>query len=255
MSIQVSLSGLSFFILESSSHTVIDVISEHFESKQTPQGLLNHLEHAFNSNDVLQTPFSKVQLIHNNNMQSLVPSALFDEAALSDYIKYNTKIFKTDFITYDVIQNEDIMVVYVPFVNINNFIFERFGSFEYKHGATILIDRVLQLQKHTLESSMFVNIAPKEFEVVVTNNNQLTLYNTFEYETTEDFIYYILFIAEQLQLNPDQFNCTLMGSILEGDDLFNAAYTYIRNVSILPFDSMRYHYKKSTTHFTLLNSL
>ena len=94
MSIQVSLSGLSFFILESSSHTVIDVISEHFESKQTPQGLLNQLEHAFNSNDVLQTPFSKVQLIHNNNMQSLVPSALFDEAALSDYIKYNTKIFK-----------------------------------------------------------------------------------------------------------------------------------------------------------------
>ena len=28
------------------------------------------------------------------------------------------------------------------FVNINNFIFERFGSFEYKHSATHLLNRV-----------------------------------------------------------------------------------------------------------------
>ena len=39
---------------------------------------------------------------------TLVPAAVFEEEHLSDYLKYNTKIFKTDFITYDVIKNEDL---------------------------------------------------------------------------------------------------------------------------------------------------
>lgn len=255
MSIQVDLNGLSFFILNSESTDVEDLISVNFETKQSPQALLDHIEHAFNTHKILQNPFLKVQVIHSNNMQSLVPAALFEEASLSDYLKYNTKIFKSDFITYDVIQNEDIMVVYIPFVNINNFIFDRFGSFEYKHSATVLIDRILQLQKNLTEPHMFVNVESKKFDIVVTNNNHLLLYNSFDYITTEDFIYYILFTAEQLNLNPENFKCVFLGSISEGDDLYSVAYTYIRHVSILPHTSMRYHSNKTTEHFTLLNSL
>lgn len=249
------MSGLSFFILDIITNEVLEVINKNFEVVQTPQTLLDQLKQAFNYHDVLKSEFSKVQLIHSNNLQTLVPSALFEESALSDYIKYNTKIFKTDFITYDVIQNEDIMVVYVPFVNINNFIFERFGSFEYKHSATVLIDRILQLQKNSTEPHMYINVNHKHFEITVTENNLLKLYNSFEYETPEDFIYYILFTAEQLNMNPEQFKCILMGTIKNDDNLFKLAYNYIRHVSILPYTNMRYHYKQTTEYFTLLNSL
>ena len=255
MSIQVDLSGLSFFVLDTTTNVVLSVINKDFENTKTPQALLDQLEHAFNNHDILKSEFSKVQLIHSNNLQTLVPSALFEESALSDYIKYNTKIFKTDFITYDVIQNEDIMVVYVPFVNINNYIFERFGSFEYKHSATVLIDRVLQLQKNTTEPHIYININHKHFEITVTENNLLKLYNSFEYETPQDFIYYVLFTAEQLNMNPEQFKCILMGKIKESDDLFKLAYKYIRHISILSYSNMKYHHKQTTEHFTLLNSL
>ena len=255
MSIQVDLSGLSFFVLDVTQNEVSAVINKNFETAQTPQAILDQLEHAFNKHEILKSEFSKVQLIHSNNLQTLVPSALFEESALSDYIKYNTKIFKTDFITYDVIQNEDIIVVYVPFVNINNFIFERFGSFEYKHNATVLIDRILQLQKNTSEPHMYVNVNHKHFEITVTENNLLKLYNSFEYETPEDFIYYILFTAEQLNMNPEQFKCIVMGTIKEDDDLFKLAYNYIRHISILSYTNMRYHHQQTTEHFTLLNSL
>ena len=71
--------------------------------------------------------FNKIQVIHDNEVQTLVPSALFEEANLSDYLKFNAKIFKNDFITYDAITNQEIMSVYVPYVNVNNYIFEKFG--------------------------------------------------------------------------------------------------------------------------------
>ena len=254
LSIQVSLSGLSFLVLDSDNDVVIDLINIPFEKKCAPQEVLDQLVHSFNTNEVLQHSFSKITVIHDNEMMTLVPSAVFEEEHLSDYLKYNTKIFKTDFITYDVIKNDDVMVVYVPFVNINNYIFERFGSFEYKHSTTVALDRILQIQKNSSDQSMFINVNATYFDLVVTQQKELLLYNRFEYQTKEDFIYYILFTAEQLGLNPEHFECTLMGSIREDDSLYVMAYKYIRNVSLLSSEKMRYSQDNSTKNFTLLNS-
>ncbi|MGC6525584.1 MAG: DUF3822 family protein [Flavobacteriaceae bacterium] len=254
LSIQVSLSGLSFFVLDNDKNQVIDLIHTAFEKTHTPQELLDQLVHHFNTHKVLQQPFSKTTLIHDNEMVTLVPSALFEEEYLSDYLKYNTKIFKTDFITYDVIKNDDIMIVYVPFVNINNYIFERFGSFEYKHSTTVALDRILEIQKNNAKESMYINIAESYFDLVVTKNNALQLYNRFEYQTKDDFIYYVLFVSEQLGLNPEEFECVLMGAIKKDDELYSIAYKYIRHVSLLSKDKMLYSHNNSTKNFTILNS-
>lgn len=254
LSIQAGLSGLSFFVLDRFSEIIVDVIVENFSKQQTPDQLLKAVKTVFDRNDSLQQSFSKVQIIHDNEMQTLVPSALFEEAHLSDYLKYNTKIFKTDFITYDVIQNKDAMLVYIPFVNINNYIFERFGSFEYKHSATVLIDKILQLEKNNNQKKLYINIQQTHFELIALDGNSFQLFNRFEYKTREDFIYYILFTAEQLDFNPENFKCILMGAVEDNDELFSIAYKYIRHVSLLPISNMRYNQNNSTQNFTLLNS-
>ena len=254
LSIQAGLSGLSFFVLDRFSDIIVDVTVENFSKQQTPDQLLKAVKTAFKRNDSLQQSFSKVQIIHDNEMQALVPSALFEEAHLSDYLKYNTKIFKTDFITYDVIQNKDAMLVYIPFVNINNYIFERFGSFEYKHSATVLIDKILQLEKNNNQKKLYINIQQTHFELIALDGNSFKLFNRFEYKSREDFIYYILFTSEQLDFNPENFKCILIGAVEDNDDLFSIAYKYIRHVSLLPISNMRYNQNNSTQNFTLLNS-
>ena len=254
LSIQAGLNGLSFFVLEHFSGNVIDIIFENFKKALTPEKLLNKMIKILDTHESLQERFSKVQVIHSNEMQTVIPSALFDEANLSDYLKYNTKIFKTDFITYDVIQNIDIVLAYVPFMNINNYVFDRFGSFEYKHSATVLIEKILQLEKNNTEPKVFINIECSCFEIIITKNNNLLLYNRFEYSTKEDFIYYILFTAEQLELNPEYFKCVLIGLDNENDDLFSIVYKYVRNTTLLKSEDMNYSHNESTKNFTLLNS-
>ena len=255
LSIQVNLNGLSFFVLNTMDSKIEFLESVNFDKKQTPQALLDQLTHSFNSTEDLQKPFGSVTVIHDNELATLVPKPLFDETNLVDYLKFNTQILKTDFITYDPLSIEDLMVVYVPLVNINNFIFERFGSFVYKHSATILLNRVLTLEKNSKSLKMYLNIENSHFEIIVVDNNKLKFYNRFEYNTKEDFIYYLLFTAEQLQLNPEEFPVVLMGSVDKNDPLFKIAYKYVRHVSLLSKDAMLYSTGASSKHFTLLNSL
>jgi hypothetical protein len=254
LSIQVGLNGLSFLVLDFFAKKVELIRDIEFSEKITPQQLLKNLIEEFDSIDLLNENFTKIQVIHDNEVQTLVPSALFEEANLSDYLKFNAKIFKNDFITYDAITNQEIMSVYVPYVNVNNYIFEKFGSFEYKHSSTVIIDKVLQIEKNIKEKSLYVNVEKSNIDILVISSNSLIFYNKFNYNTKEDFIYFILFTIEQLELNPEKLNCKFLGSILNDDELFKIAYKYIRNVSIVSFKKMNYFKNKNTKHFTILNS-
>ena len=50
-------------------------------------------------------------------------------------------------------------------------------------------------------------------DVLVIKNKELQLYNTFIYKSAEDFIYFALFVCEQLDLDPDQLDCCFFGEI------------------------------------------
>lgn len=230
LSIQLSLSGLSFCILERDSNTISALKHICFEKKLNPIALLDKLKHVFSTEKVLQNDFSNVYVIHENGLSTLVPKPLFNEDCLADYLKFNSKILKSDFITYDNIIINDSVNVYIPYVNINNFIYDKFGSFTFKHVSTLLIEQILLLEKHCNIPKIYVNVNDNLLDVIVVNNAKLILYNTFEYSTKEDFIYYILFTAEQLKLNPETLNLIFIGDINAKDDLYAITYKYIRFV-------------------------
>ena len=188
-----------FFIVIWSKSTITFLKHLLVEKKQNPFEVLDLLKHAFNTEKELQSTFSSVTVIHENELSALIPKPLFNEDNLADYLKFNAKILKSDFITYDDVIINDSINVYIPYVNINNFIYDTFGAFSFKHFSTILIDKILSIEKNAEDSKMYVNVSNTHFEIIVTKQSNLILYNTFEYTTKEDFIYYILFSAEQLQ--------------------------------------------------------
>lgn len=257
LSIQIGLNGLSFCVLNTQANSIIELKTYNKEKKQTPEELLDSLKHVFNTETILSEDFDKLSVIHVNELSTIVPKPIFNEDIIADYLKLNAKILKTDFITHDEITINDSVNVYVPYINVNNFIYDRFGDFTYKHYSSVLIETLLAEEKHNKEPKLFANINNTHFELIVIKAGELILYNTFEYKTAEDFIYYILFTAEQLALNPETIKLILFGAISKNDTLYNIAYKYIRNVDFGCVNTL-YEFKDKSmakhNHFTLLNS-
>lgn len=232
LSIQLGLSGLSFCILDRSKEQIH--LLDHIELPDTciPEDLITHIESWFNKPEHLDTSFDKVVAIHENELSAVVPKPLFNESNLSDYLKYNVKILENDYLSYDAIDQHEIYNVYVPFTNVNNYLFEKYGDFEYKHASSILIETLVNLAKMEDKPTLYAYISKTHFEIVVTNQKQLVLYNIFNYRQKEDFIYYLLFTIEQLNLNPEKVNVYLLGNIDKQSDLYEIAYQYIQNLHI-----------------------
>jgi len=259
LSIQLSLDGFSFCIINKNTNEVSEIIHHNFINKSnTPQKHLKNVMQLFQNENLLQKKYDSVNITHVNNLSTLVPKPLFDNENLKNYIKYSSKTYQNDYVVYDEIENHDIINVYIPFVNINNFFLEKFGSFEYKHFSTILIENLLNTYKFSEHPHMFANLNDNHFEIVVIANNKLLFYNSFKYKTKEDFIYFVLFTAEQLQLNPEKFDLILSGNISKESEYYKIAYKYVRNIRLKEIRS-KYNFNSKFSevikrkHFTLLN--
>lgn len=232
LSIQVCLDGLSFFTQHIASKEVIAYKAITFEQKVDPASLLQEVTTIFNTYPELKESYTKVEVIYSNQLFTLVPKAVFDPEKLTDYLKFNTKILATDFIAYDSIETQDIITVYIPYTNINNFFFDTFGAFEYYHGMSLFIKEIVEKEGQQETPRVHIHVHKNSFDLVVTHKKKLQLANTFDFYSKEDFMYYTLFTLEQLELNPDTTEVFLTGAIQKDDALFELAYTYIRNVEI-----------------------
>ncbi len=259
LSIQFSLDGFSFCILNKDSKTFTALSEYTFqEVNNTPQKLLQNIISVFKDEELLQKKYHSVNVCHVNELASLVPKPVFDKNRLKDYVKFNIKVYDSDYLVYDEIKSHDMVSVYIPYTNVNNYLLDKFKAFEFKHASNILIESILNIYKYSLVPHVFAHVSDTHFELIIIANKKLQLYNSFKFATKEDFIYYVLFTAEQLKLNPLKFELILLGAIQKDDELFNIAYKYIKNVSLLENRS-KYVFDEAftetdkRTYYTLLN--
>jgi hypothetical protein len=162
----------------------------------------------------------------------LVPNCYFEETHMKKYLEQTVKVLPNDFISYDPLKNTPTNVVYIPFVNLNNFFFSKYGTFEFYHASSIIIDQFIKKHKADKEPKMFVNVSGTHIEILVLKEGCLTFYNSFETTTANDFLYYTLFAMEQLNLDPEILETVLLGTLTEKSEAFTLAYKYIRNLRL-----------------------
>ena len=231
LSIQFSLDGFSFYISNYQNDISKFTSFTFTKALKSPELILKEIQEIFKNEKCLQQDFETVNVIHQNNLSTLVPNQYFKKSNLNNYLKYSIKTIATDLIVYDELNTIKAKNVYIPFVNINNFIFQNFGEFEYKHHSSILIEKLVLQSNNSL--NFFINISQSLFDIVVIKDSKILFYNIFEYQTKEDFIYYILFTLEQLDLSKETTNISIIGAINEQSELYKILYTYIRNISFL----------------------
>jgi len=143
-------------------------------------------------------------------------------------------------------------------VNINNYFLEQFGSFDYEHSSTVFVKNLLDTYKFSEHPHMFVMVDHDHFEILAIADNKLQLYNYFKYNTPQDFIYYLLFVAEQLEFNPREFEMIFLGKTVANDPIYQIAYKYVKNITFLEVRNKRNLNKDITEdlqrqYFTLLH--
>ena len=172
-------------------------------------------------------------LVYYNAKSILVPSVLFNKKNLMDYVKYNSIVSGDNLFSYDNVLNKSIKNAYVSSSEINNYIFKKFGSFEYFHYTTLLIDEFEKYVNSDFNFNFFLNIIDKKLDLICFEKSSFIFYNSFDFFNDEDVLFYTLFCLKQLKIDPEKVFMSCSGKINLKSSLYLLLYKYIRNIKII----------------------
>ena len=230
LSIKISLSSFDLMLSNLEDNSILDYKRCNFNKKAVTENLASKLDSFLNESKIDFSNVINVKLIISNNLSCLVPKELFDERLSLDYLKFNSKLIENDFASNDYIEELEIYNVYLPFVNVNNYLVQRFGSFEYYHSSTILLRKILKTTTNDSKTLFFTNIETDSFQVIIFKNKNLLYYNDFEYQTKEDILYFLLFVIEQNKEIKSDTKLNILGDISENDKNYNFISQFIKNI-------------------------
>jgi len=116
---------------------------------------------------------------------------------------------------------------------INNELKSKFNSIEQFHSGASLIENIRK-QGLAKSDKLFINIQAENIEVVYFDDNgALRIYNRYEYKAYQDYIYFVLLVADEMKIDREEVKAVLMGEVSQDSQLYEMTHRYFRNLSFI----------------------
>ena len=219
--IELSTNGLKQTIFNVENSTFIGFEEYRFSDVYNDYSLVAPLKEILTSNPLYKNEFKAINVALVNNRSTLIPNAIFKADKLESFHQFNFTKQEEDQFYYDQLINLSAQNIY----SIPDFITEVFSSLKnvnFKHFSSSLIEASLINAKNQKALSLIqVHVLPTTFQVIAIKNQKLELYNSFVYQSSEDFIYYLLFVLDQLNINNEEASITLTGDVTGSGTMTN----------------------------------
>ena len=165
-----------------------------------------------------------------NNLSTIVPNPLFENENKEQYLNFNVAVNENDLVLTDDLKNLDAKNIFALPLSLKTKLGSLYEKVSYQHFSSTLLENLLLENKNQTSKKVYVHVQATHFEVIFIDGKKLVFYNTFNHHSAEDFIYYLLFSCEQLQLNPENIEVVLLGEIEKNSALYAITQKYIRTI-------------------------
>ena len=194
--------------------------------------------------------FKSVSCAVNNNYATLIPTPFFREDDLAEFLGFNFSDEVEWNPAHDTLSTVDSHNVYHIDPALQRSLKNSFPGLKIQHYSTTLIET-------NIDQTVFLCLQPHTLHLMAWKEKQLLFCNHFDHQTPEDVVYYLLFVYEQLGLNPLEDHLAVAGKITVGNETWDLIAKYVKHVSVLEqpasmqltaeFENSQYH-----IHFPLL---
>jgi hypothetical protein len=200
-----------------------------------PDQLISQLEAIYDHHEVLMAGFWKnIKLAIKDIDFSLIPKSLFDQQFSKEYLKINTgqESNGEHEIFHYAQKSTDAISVFSADKKIIDWFKNQYSSHNitFLHHTTAFIEGVLYSSDTNTDKDVFAQIEDDSLTIIVKSEIGLEFCNSFRISTSDDLVYFILLVYNQLQLSPEKNKLILFGDIRPDSSTYKKLYTYIRHI-------------------------
>ncbi|CAN5184239.1 DUF3822 family protein [soil metagenome] len=230
LEMQISPENLSIVVLDNLTNDFLAFENYPLRKINSEQTLAFQIDKIIGDHEWLGNGFKRTDACIVTEKFTLVPAPFFDSSKTKDYLNFNESVDENDNVLNDVLRNADARNVYAISADLEKSLKKLSSAIRIRHHFSPLIERTLSRYKNKTGRRALAHIQGQRFDLVISDGGKLLLANCFNFQTSEDFIYYLLFACEQLKMNPEELELEISGEIETDSALALITKKYIRNI-------------------------
>lgn len=231
LSLQIGKDFLVLVLYDSINHKYIGVREYSFNSTQGAFQLEKEIAQRLDQDDLLERGEGEVRIVMNHTPYSWIPNAFYKAGRERDMLDFQYKLPYADKIFVRDFSGLDSKLVYAIPDNLIRYFEQRFEKCSFWHAVYPWTLDAMTRWNNDEKTRLRARITDSSFDLLLWRNKRMEYANTFEYSNAEDFLYYLLFAIEQLELDTEEVELILSGQIVKTSPLFEYAWKYVRHVS------------------------
>ncbi len=259
LSVQIGMDGLALGVMDTLHNKYVAFEAFAFQSIFNSAALSETIVKTIRQHSLVgDKGFQSVSVAYVNRKSTLVPKPLFDNTLKEQFLTFNISLGEEEEVLSDSLKNTAAVNVYAIPVSIHKAVKRLFPNARMVHFSSVLLDSLVLQNKNTPVPRLICHVQSAQFELINVDNGKLIYYNSFEYQTIEDLIYYVLFVCEQLKRSPEEVELLVVGEVEKKSALMDMLNKYMRFVALgsRP-NTVSYSYKidelPSQFYFNLFN--
>jgi hypothetical protein len=227
LSIQVSLNGLSFSVLDPVRNTYI--LFKHFGYEKKDNNYVKTQEHLI-TDPVLNYDYKRVFFLFNTMNASLVPGALFNNDKAELLLSFSSRIKDPHKTENHKIKLADVWNVYAIPDYLYYLVKSQFRDVVFFQQYIPMIEVSLMSGVVDDYPVMYINLQDDIFDVIVLKRYEVMFCNSFRYKNSAEFTYFTLNALKQLELDQKKLKVFVSGEGLNDGECISLLRRYVRNV-------------------------
>jgi Protein of unknown function (DUF3822) len=235
--LSIEISDLLFrFNIKKPSENEILVQEEHdIIVQNNADYLIEELQKIYQSHDFLGSKrWKKIDITFDNQSFTLVPNKLFQKEYATRYLQL-AKGYAIDSGEEEVIETVHKDLELVNIFSADKKLFDwlsevyPFMNVYYWHSTSKLINYGIENSK---AQTAFIHLEKETFIMVITMGGNLKFCNRFSYQTSQDLLYFIIFVLNEQNIKTDEIFLRISGKIQQDSEHYELISKYLPNVSI-----------------------
>jgi len=227
LAVQVNYEGLSFCLLDTIRNKFVLIRS--ITPDENKYFNTEKLTDLINSDDFLTKKYKKTSVVVPSKKFTIVPAPLFDPGRKEEYFSFNHIRDEESEIIVNKLPEPDAFLVFSIEKKLKELIDSYFPGVHPFHHLKPLFNQISHTRKHQFGNYIHVHVERDYFNLILFNNNSLTLSNTYNYRNISDILYFVLNVFNKLDIKQEE-TIIFSGLTEKYDDLSSNFSIYVRGI-------------------------
>ena len=203
------------------------------------ENFLKDIETILNTDSNIQNTYKHTLCVVDSQTSTFIPEVLFEKKQINNYLNFTSKKNIACETKYIKQQFSDCYSIFSINKNLESLLTRKFKSIKIKNTASLLVDYALS--RSQLETyQILAQVNSNNFHIILIQNGKFNFYNKFQFNTSEDFLYYFMNCLHTLSITSNNSKIWIMSELDIDHKLFEKLKKYTPIVFIERPDNFLY---------------